>query len=57
VNIKITVQGREGRQAQHVADVRDDDQLQEAVQVAMQMYRKFYPDAPLIQQTVTIDRA
>ena len=55
MNVKIMVRGPEDRRVEHIADIQDEDDLPNAVGVAMGMYRTFYPDAPPYRQTVEID--
>jgi hypothetical protein len=55
VNVRILVRGPEGRQVEHIASVQEEGDLHQGIGVALEMYRQFYPDAPL-EKTVSIDR-
>lgn len=55
MNVKIMVRGPEDRRAEHIAFVADDDELHDAIGVAVRLYRRHYPDAPPYRKTVEID--
>lgn len=54
--VRVVVRGPDDRRADHFAEVPDSSALHHAIGVAMELYRKFYPDAP-IEMTVSIDPA
>lgn len=57
LEVKITVKGPDDRRVEHVANIQADGQLHDAVGVAFELYRRFYPDAPPFRKTVEIDPA
>ena len=57
MNVKIVVRGPEDRRVKHMADIAAHDELHDAIGVAMELYQKYYPDAPPFRKTVEIDPA
>lgn len=51
------VKGPEGRRVEHVALVGYEGDIREDIDVALELYRKFYPDAPMFKKTIYIDHA
>jgi hypothetical protein len=57
MEIKIVVKGLESRRVEHVALVGYEGDIGEDIEVALELYRRFYPDAPMFRKTIYIDHA
>jgi hypothetical protein len=51
------VKGLESRRVEHVALVGYEGDIGEDIEVALELYRRFYPDAPMFRKTIYIDHA
>jgi hypothetical protein len=57
VEVKILVRGPDGCRVEHLTAIEDEDHLERAIGTALNLYRKFYPDAAPFKKTVSIDHA
>lgn len=57
MDVRIRIDGPEKRRVEHAASIGQDEDLLQAIGVALELYRKYYPDAPPFRKTVSIDHA
>ena len=57
MKMKITILGSERREVQNVVEINVEGDLTNGVTDTIRMYHQAYPDAPLFDKTIKVDRA
>lgn len=57
MDVKVTVKGPHGRHIEHVNHVSQEGDLARVIGEALDIYRRFYPDAPPFRRHIEIEEA